>query len=70
MLINVLVDEFAAHALTREHPSDHLLSFPPIRKKEYIIKPVMWRNILFETLYEISVLSVLLFGNLEIIFGI
>ncbi|KAL4450361.1 hypothetical protein ABPG74_009067 [Tetrahymena malaccensis] len=69
LLVNVLVDEFAAHALAREYPSEHLLSIPPIRRKEYIIKPVMWRNIIFETLYQILALSLLLFGDLEFIFN-
>jgi hypothetical protein len=45
------MDTFAALALATEDPSLRLLEQKPYTRSESIFTPVMWRNVLGQTLY-------------------
>ena len=49
--INLLMDTFAALALATEDPHIRLLDQAPYSRNESIITPVMWRNIIGQTVY-------------------
>ena len=44
--VNLVQDTFAALALATEEPNEEVLKRPPYGRDEYIITPLMWRNIL------------------------
>ena len=59
--INILMDTFAALALATEPPSMALLDQRPYSRAESIITPVMWRNILGQTFFQLVFFMVALF---------
>jgi Ca2+ transporting ATPase len=59
--INVLMDTFAALALATEPPSLSLLEQRPYSRAESILTPVMWRNILGHSLYQLTLFFLMLF---------
>lgn len=59
--VNLIMDTFAALALATEPPNDELLKRQPYGRKESIITPNMWRNILGQSLFQIIVLTIFLF---------
>jgi Ca2+ transporting ATPase len=67
--VNLIMDTFAAMALATEPPKEDIIKGKPYPKNDNIITPVMWRNILGQSFFQIMVLSVLLFGG-SFIFGI
>ncbi|EGR31408.1 hypothetical protein IMG5_110240 [Ichthyophthirius multifiliis] len=70
LFMSILLDEFAAFIMAREEPSQQLLKQPPISTKEYIITSDMWRNIFFQSLFQISVISFALFIDINSLFRI
>ena len=44
--VNLIIGIFAAIALSIETPSEELLLKKPIGRKENMITPIMWRNII------------------------
>ncbi len=63
------MDTFAALALATEGPTDDLLLRQPQKRDESIINPQMWRNIFGWSVYQISVIFLILLGAGNI-FGI
>jgi magnesium-transporting ATPase (P-type) len=61
--VNLLMDTFAALALATEDPNIKLLSMQPYSKAESIITPVMWRNIIGQSVYQLVVVMTILFGG-------
>jgi Ca2+ transporting ATPase len=61
--VNLIMDTCGALALATEPPSDSLLTQPPYSRLERIVTPVMWRNILGQAVFQITVLCVMLFGG-------
>jgi len=59
--VNILMDTFAAMALATEEPSEALLDQKPYNRTDSIFTPVMWRNIIGQTLYQIILFNGLLF---------
>jgi len=59
--VNMIMDTFAALALATEPPSYTLLDRKPQDKKEFIVNAVMWRNLLGQSFYQITVLLLILF---------
>ena len=55
------MDTFAALALATESPNKELLNDRPYKRTDSIMTSSMWRNIIGQTLYQIIVLSILLF---------
>ena len=59
--VNLVQDTFAALALATEEPNEEVLKRPPYGRDEYIITPLMWRNILCQSLCHCVFLIVFLF---------
>lgn len=59
--VNLVQDTFAALALATELPSEEVLKRPPYGRDEHMITPLMWRNILGQSLLQIVFLTALLF---------
>jgi len=67
--VNLIMDTLASLALATEPPNDDLLDREPYSRREYMIKPEMWRNIMCHSIWQILVLSFFLFDGPDI-FGI
>jgi Ca2+-transporting ATPase len=49
--VNLIMDTFAALALATESPKEDIVKGKPYGKTENIINNVMWRNIIFQSLF-------------------
>jgi len=67
--VNLIMDTMGALALATEKPTNELLKRPPYSRHEYMITPVMWRNILCHGIYQTGLLLFLLFKGDEL-FGV
>ncbi|KAL7716460.1 Calcium-transporting ATPase [Entamoeba marina] len=61
--VNMIMDTLAALALGTEKPTPSLLNRKPFGRKASLISPHMMRNIIVQALYQLFVLSVLLYGG-------
>jgi P-type Ca2+ transporter type 2B len=62
--VNLIMDTFAALALATEPPSADLLKEKPHSREDAIVTSSMWRNIIGQSIFQIIVLTCLLFlGN-------
>ncbi|XP_066357326.1 probable calcium-transporting ATPase 9, plasma membrane-type [Miscanthus floridulus] len=61
--VNMIMDTLGALALATEPPNDDMMKRPPIGRGESFITKVMWRNIMGQSLYQLVVLGVLMFGG-------
>ncbi|XP_012080805.1 calcium-transporting ATPase 10, plasma membrane-type isoform X1 [Jatropha curcas] len=59
--VNLIMDTLGALALATEPPTDHLMHRPPVGRREPLITNIMWRNLLIQAAYQVSVLLVLNF---------
>jgi Ca2+ transporting ATPase len=59
--VNLIMDSFAALALATEPPEEKLLLTKPFGREENIITPEMWKNIIGQGAYQITILMVVLF---------
>ncbi|KAL4632299.1 hypothetical protein ACB092_04G039600 [Castanea dentata] len=59
--VNLIVDTLGPLALATESPKDYLMHRPPVGRRESFTKNIIWRNLLIQTLYQVSVLLVLNF---------
>ncbi|XP_010046915.2 calcium-transporting ATPase 8, plasma membrane-type-like [Eucalyptus grandis] len=59
--VNLIMDTLGALALATEPPTDHLVHRPPVGRREPLITNIMWRNLLIQAAYQVSVLLVLNF---------
>jgi Ca2+ transporting ATPase len=48
---NLIMDTLASLALATEPPSDELLKRKPYGRDEYMVTPIMWRNIICQSAY-------------------
>jgi len=67
--VNLIMDTFASLALATEPPNENLLERPPYSRLESIVTANMWRNILGHAIFQIIILSVVLFKG-PAIFGV
>ena len=67
--VNLIQDTFAALALATEQPTNDLLSKPPVGRSKPLITNIMWRNLISQALFQISVLLILQYKGRSI-FGI
>ncbi|KAL3533287.1 hypothetical protein ACH5RR_006808 [Cinchona calisaya] len=65
--VNLIMDTLGALALATEPPTDHLMSRPPVGRREPLITNIMWRNLLIQALYQVTVLLVLNFHGKSIL---
>lgn len=64
--VNLIMDTFASLALATEPPNDSLLDRPPYSRNESIVTSNMWRNILGQGIFQIIILSIVLFKGADI----
>ena len=65
--VNLIMDTLASLALATEPPSDELLKRKPYSKRESLITAQMWKFLIFQGLWQILVLGVILFRGTFII---
>ncbi|XP_072958999.1 probable calcium-transporting ATPase 8, plasma membrane-type [Typha angustifolia] len=61
--VNLIMDTLGALALATEPPNDTMMKRPPVGRGVAIITAVMWRNIIGQGLYQLTVLGVLMFNG-------
>eukprot|EP01114_Cavostelium_apophysatum_P019580 TRINITY_DN634_c0_g1_i1.p1 TRINITY_DN634_c0_g1~~TRINITY_DN634_c0_g1_i1.p1 ORF type:complete len:979 (-),score=333.99 TRINITY_DN634_c0_g1_i1:136-3072(-) len=61
--VNLIQDTFAALALATEKPSEDLLLNKPAGRRERLITPLMWRNIICTALWELLILFGIVFAG-------
>ncbi|EGR29603.1 hypothetical protein IMG5_152530 [Ichthyophthirius multifiliis] len=59
--VNIIMDTFASLALSTEPPSESLLDRKPYARDDSIVTANMWRNIFGQSIYQIVILSLVLF---------
>lgn len=59
--VNLIMDTLGALALATEPPTDGLMQRKPIGRNVNIITGIMWRNIIGQSIYQITVLLILRF---------
>lgn len=67
--VNLIMDTLGALALATEKPSNDLMAKPPVGRSEPLITRIMWRNLIAQALYQITILLVLQFKGRSI-FGV
>ncbi|XP_009128346.1 calcium-transporting ATPase 10, plasma membrane-type isoform X1 [Brassica rapa] len=65
--VNLIMDTLGALALATEPPTDHLMDRDPVGRKEPLITNIMWRNLLVQAMYQVTVLLVLNFRGISIL---
>ncbi|ESW10749.1 hypothetical protein PHAVU_009G234600 [Phaseolus vulgaris] len=65
--VNLIMDTLGALALATEPPTDHLMDRSPVGRREPLITNIMWRNLLIQAMYQVSVLLVLNFRGRSIL---
>ncbi|XP_039009543.1 calcium-transporting ATPase 9, plasma membrane-type-like [Hibiscus syriacus] len=65
--VNLIMDTLGALALATEPPTDNLMHRTPVGRREPLITNIMWRNLLIQALYQVTVLLVLNFSGLTIL---
>ncbi|KAH6797492.1 autoinhibited Ca2+ -ATPase [Perilla frutescens var. hirtella] len=65
--VNLIMDTLGALALATEPPTDHLMHRPPVGRREPLITNIMWRNLLIQALYQVTVLLILNFRGRDIL---
>ncbi|MCL7038594.1 hypothetical protein MKW94_023467 [Papaver nudicaule] len=64
--VNLIMDTLGALALATERPTKELMKAKPIGRTAPLISNVMWRNLMAQALYQISVLLILQFKGRSI----
>ncbi|EOY26435.1 Autoinhibited Ca(2+)-ATPase 9 isoform 4 [Theobroma cacao] len=65
--VNLIMDTLGALALATEPPTDNLMHKTPVGRREPLITNIMWRNLLIQALYQVTVLLALNFAGLSIL---
>ncbi|KAK9017777.1 hypothetical protein V6N11_000781 [Hibiscus sabdariffa] len=65
--VNLIMDPLGAFALATEPPTDHLMHRPPVGRRDPLITNIIWRNLLIQTVYQVTVLLVLYFDGKKIL---
>ena len=65
--VNLIMDTLASLALATEPPSDELLKRKPYSKREGLITAQMWKFIIFQGLWQIVILGVILFKGTPVL---
>ncbi|KAI5557595.1 hypothetical protein BDE02_18G114500 [Populus trichocarpa] len=65
--VNLIMDTLGALALATEPPTDHLMNRSPVGRREPLITNIMWRNLLIQAAYQVTVLLVLNFRGESIL---
>ncbi|KAJ7567704.1 hypothetical protein O6H91_01G002500 [Diphasiastrum complanatum] len=65
--VNIIMDTLGALALATEPPTDELMKRPPVNRYDPLITNVMWRNIIGQAAYQITVLLILYFRGPDVL---
>ncbi|CAN6451086.1 unnamed protein product [Victoria cruziana] len=65
--VNLIMDTLGALALATEPPTDELMQRPPVGRRDPLITNIMWRNIIIQAVYQVTVLLVLNFDGIPIL---
>ncbi|KAI8565883.1 hypothetical protein RHMOL_Rhmol03G0295700 [Rhododendron molle] len=65
--VNLIMDTLGALALATEPPTDELMHRPPVGRREPLITNIMWRNLLVQAFYQVTVLLILNFNGRKIL---
>lgn len=65
--VNLIMDTLGALALATEPPTDHLMKRPPVGRREPLITNIMWRNLIIQAVYQITVLLIFQFDGRSIL---
>ncbi|XP_074572932.1 calcium-transporting ATPase 5, plasma membrane-type-like [Curcuma longa] len=61
--VNLIMDTLGALALATERPTNHLMDRTPVGRREPLITNIMWRNLIIQAVYQVTVLLILNFGG-------
>ncbi|KAJ6808296.1 calcium-transporting ATPase 8, plasma membrane-type-like [Iris pallida] len=61
--VNLIMDTLGALALATEPPTDHLMKRAPVGRREPLITNIMWRNLLVQATYQVTILLLLNFDG-------
>ncbi|XP_074283849.1 calcium-transporting ATPase 12, plasma membrane-type-like [Silene latifolia] len=64
--VNLIMDTLGALALATERPTKELIDKPPVGRTAPLITNIMWRNLLCQAFYQISILLILQFKGTSI----
>lgn len=67
--VNLIMDTLGALALATEQPTNDLMGHPPVGRTEPLITLVMWRNLIAQALYQVTILLMFQFRGSSI-FGV
>lgn len=59
--INLIMDSLAALALATEPPTEELLLREPYKKTDYIISPIMFKHMIGQAVFQVTVLMIFVF---------
>jgi Ca2+ transporting ATPase len=62
--VNLIMDTLASLALATEPPTDELLLRQPYSRNESLITPNMWKNIIAQGMFQITILGIILFKGI------
>ncbi|CAK8564077.1 unnamed protein product [Lathyrus sativus] len=65
--VNLIMDTLGALALATESPTDHLMDQLPVGRRDPLVTNIMWRNLLIQAMYQVSVLLILNFEGRNIL---
>ncbi|KAL6983057.1 Calcium-transporting ATPase 10, plasma membrane-type [Sarracenia purpurea var. burkii] len=65
--VNLIMDTLGALALATEPPTDHLMDRTPVGRREPLITNIMWRNLMIQAIYQVTVLLILNFKGTSIL---
>ncbi|GJP61662.1 hypothetical protein CLOP_g18812 [Closterium sp. NIES-67] len=65
--VDLIQDTLGALALATEPPSDKLLQQPPVGRSQDLVSAAMWRNIIGQSVYQLSLLCALWFKGMEVL---
>eukprot|EP00253_Pinus_taeda_P001311 PITA_01311 len=65
--VNLIMDTLGALALATESPTDRLMRQPPVGRSEPLITKNMWRNVIAQALFQVTVLLIFTFKGNDIL---
>ncbi|XP_068463913.1 calcium-transporting ATPase 10, plasma membrane-type-like isoform X1 [Phaseolus vulgaris] len=65
--VNLIMDTLGALALATEPPTDSLMDQRPMGRREPLVSNIMWRNLLIQAMYQVSVLLILNFQGVKLL---
>nr|XP_027103189.1 calcium-transporting ATPase 12, plasma membrane-type-like [Coffea arabica] len=64
--VNLIMDTLGALALATEQPNNDLMECRPVGRREPLITKIMWRNLIAQALYQVTIILILEFKGSSI----